>query len=100
MSAITYGELYFGARKSQHPEQAKTRLDLLRELIPVSQLPDDAPLVYGDIRASLERSGTPIGANDLWIAAHAKASGLVLVSNNEREFSRVEGLIVENWVNP
>lgn len=53
---------------------------------------------YGKIRAKLEQAGQPIGNNDLWIAAHAKAGGWILVSNNEREFKRVPGLKVENWV--
>jgi len=53
---------------------------------------------YGTLRASLERAGTPIGNNDLWIAAHALALELILVSNNTSEFKRVPGLVVENWV--
>jgi tRNA(fMet)-specific endonuclease VapC len=65
--------------------------------LPVTLLPNDTASEYARIRADLERSGTPIGANDLWIAAHARAAGLTLVSNNEREFRRVPGLAVENW---
>ena len=61
-------------------------------------LPDESPLHYARIRAELERAGTPIGANDLWIAAHALASGLIPVSNNLREFGRVAGLATENWI--
>ena len=53
---------------------------------------------YGQIRSTLERAGQPIGNSDLWIAAHARAEGWVLVTNNEREFLRVDGLMVENWV--
>jgi tRNA(fMet)-specific endonuclease VapC len=53
---------------------------------------------YGDIRADLERKGTPIGVNDLHIAAHARSEGLILVSNNLREFERVTGLRTENWL--
>lgn len=53
---------------------------------------------YGDVRFHLEQAGTPIGANDLFIAAHARAIGLVLVTNNEREFARVPGLAIENWL--
>lgn len=60
-------------------------------------LPDESPNHYARIRAELERVGTPIGANDLWIAAHALASELILVSNNLREFGRVPGLATENW---
>jgi len=54
---------------------------------------------YGEIRAILQWSGQPIGNNDLWIAAHARAEGWILVTNNETEFRRVPGLLVENWVN-
>jgi len=60
-------------------------------------LPETAAEAYGTIRAELERKGQMIGNNDLWIAAHAKAAGLTLVTNNEREFRRVRGLRVENW---
>lgn len=97
MSMITYGELLLGAEKSQHPKQAADRLERFVVLVPVLSLPDESPRHYARIRAELERAGTPIGANDLWIAAHALTSGLVLVSNNLREFGRVSGLQTENW---
>jgi tRNA(fMet)-specific endonuclease VapC len=61
-------------------------------------LPDRAAAHYGRIRAGLERSGTPIGANDLWIAAHALTEDIILVSNNTSEFSRIPALRLENWV--
>lgn len=61
-------------------------------------MPPEAADEYGEIRAALEKQGEMIGGNDLWIAAHAKAAGLVLVTNNEREFKRVRGLKVQNWV--
>ena len=67
------------------------------EGVPALELPAEAAEHYGEIRAVLQRKGAPIGPNDLWIAAHARAAGLVLVSNNEREFKRVPGLKVENW---
>src|SRR5260370_15775412 len=73
---------------------------MLRELgrmLPVLGLPETAAEAYGTIRAELERKGQMIGNNDLWIAAHAKAAGLVLVTNNEREFRRVRGVEGENW---
>jgi tRNA(fMet)-specific endonuclease VapC len=97
MSMVTYGELLFGAEKSQHPEQATGRLHCFVELVPVLALPEESPLHYARIRAELERAGTPIGANDLWIAAHALATNLILVSNNLGEFGRVSGLQSENW---
>jgi tRNA(fMet)-specific endonuclease VapC len=61
-------------------------------------MPENAGVTYGAIRASLESRGKPIGNNDLWIAAHAKAAALTIVTNNEREFKRVPGLKVQNWV--
>ena len=97
MSMITYGELLFGAEKSQHPQAVKDRLQRFVELVPVLPLPEESPRHYARIRSELQRTGTPIGANDLWIAAHALASGLILVSNNLREFGRVTGLAAENW---
>jgi tRNA(fMet)-specific endonuclease VapC len=97
MSMITYGELLFGAERSQHPQAVRERLQRFIELVPVLSLPDQSPRHYARIRSELERAGTPIGANDLWIAAHALASGLILVSNNLREFGRVTGLATENW---
>jgi tRNA(fMet)-specific endonuclease VapC len=97
LSVITYGELVYGAEKSA---QRAAALELLRELaqvLPVQGLPETAAESYGTIRAELERKGEMIGNNDLWIAAHAKAAGLTLVTNNEREFRRVRGLKVQNW---
>jgi len=78
-----------------------TAREVLRELaqvLPVMGLPEMAAEAYGTIRAELERKGRMIGNNDLWIAAHAKAVGLTLATNNERKFRRVRGLKVENWV--
>ena len=66
--------------------------------ISVLSLPAEAGKWYGIMRAALERNGEMIGANDIWIAAHAKSTGLTLVTNNEREFKRIPGLNVENWV--
>ena len=98
MSLITYGELRYGAEKSRYHEQALEKLAGLVELVPVLPMDPNVGQHYGSVRNVLARSGTPIGANDLWIAAHASAEGLVLVSNNLKEFSRVEGLKTENWV--
>jgi len=97
LSVITYGELMYGVKKSQFREQAALRLDELAALIPVIALPLQAGRFYGEIRADLEARGEVIGNNDLWIAAHAKAAGLTLVTNNEREFRRIAGLKVQNW---
>jgi tRNA(fMet)-specific endonuclease VapC len=66
-------------------------------LLPVLKLPSRAGEFYGSIRAALAARGDMIGNNDLWIAAHAKAAGLILVTNNEREFRRIDGLEIQNW---
>ncbi|MEW6218704.1 MAG: type II toxin-antitoxin system VapC family toxin [Thermodesulfobacteriota bacterium] len=100
MSVVTCGELWHGAEKSLAPERARAALQGLTEVLAVLALPADAGRHYGRIRAALERMGQPIGNNDLWIAAHACAAGLCLVSNNEREFARIAGLRWENWAAP
>lgn len=97
LSVITYGELLYGAAKSQHRQTAMERLRDLVSFLPVMALPEGAADQYGAIRALLESRGETIGGNDLWIAAHAKCANLVLVTNNEREFRRVPGLKVQNW---
>lgn len=98
LSVITWGELVYGAEKSQFREQAITQLTELAGLVPVMDLPLQAGQFYCAIRAQLEVKGEVIGNNDLWIAAHARAAGLTLVTNNEREFRRVRGLKIQNWV--
>ncbi len=98
MSAITYGELCFGAEKSSKPKETRHILEHLIALIPVLALDVGVSTHYGKIRQYLQASGKPIGNNDLWIAAHALASKLILVTNNVAEFERVPGLRVENWV--
>ena len=97
LSVITYGELLYGAERSQQRTRALESLARLVSLLPVLPLPDEAASAYGEIRAALEKRGEMIGGNDLWIAAHAKSAGLTLVSNNEREFKRVSGLKLQNW---
>lgn len=97
LSVITFGELVYGAEKSVHRSVALKQLQELAALLPVVGLPETAAQTYGSMRASLERKGMMIGNNDLWIAAHARAAGLALVTSNVREFSRVEGLEVQNW---
>jgi tRNA(fMet)-specific endonuclease VapC len=97
LSVITYGELLYGAARNAQGEKALERLRALITVIPPLPLPEGAAEIYGAIRAELERRGEMIGNNDLWIAAHALASGLILVTNNEKEFRRVRGLKVRNW---
>jgi tRNA(fMet)-specific endonuclease VapC len=98
LSVITYGELLYGAAKSTQRNVALERLRELAQFLPALPLPEIAAETYGTIRADLESQGEMIGNNDLWIAAHALASNLTLVTNNEKEFRRVHGLKVQNWV--
>ena len=90
-------KLEYGAAKSANPE--KNHAAIIRLLFVLDVLPfgDKAAIEYGNIRAYLERKGTPIGPLDMLIAGHAKAEGRVLVTNNAKEFVRVPGLKVENW---
>jgi tRNA(fMet)-specific endonuclease VapC len=97
LSVITYGELVYGAEKSQFRQEARKQLAELAGLLPIMALPLRAGEFYGSIRASLETKGEVIGNNDLWIAAHATAAGLILVTSNEREFRRIQGLEIQNW---
>jgi tRNA(fMet)-specific endonuclease VapC len=99
ISIITWGELLYGAQKSQQRKKVLQLLEEFKTIIPVLTMPETAGETYGAIRAALESKGTLIGNNDLWIAAHAKAAALTLVTNNEREFNRVPGLKIQNWVN-
>ena len=98
MSVITFAELINGAKKSQHVEANLRRLNALSELIDVLPFDKAAAMAYGDVRSDLEKRGLIIGGNDLFIAAHALSLNLKLVTNNQREFSRVNGLKIENWV--
>lgn len=98
LSAITLAELRFGIEKGEFRTEDGKTLEGLLELLQVDDFPGRAAQDYGEIRASLERSGRKIGPNDLLIAAHARRLGAVLVTNNEREFRRVPGLTVQNWL--
>jgi tRNA(fMet)-specific endonuclease VapC len=97
MSCITFGELLYGAEKSARREAVLRTLQRLAEKIRVLPLERSVSTEYGRLRAALERKGTPLGNNDLWIAAHALAAQLTLVTNDQREFGRVPGLRTENW---
>lgn len=100
VSVITWGELRYGAEKSMHRERVVQSLDEFSALVSVEPVPKAAGKEYGAIRAALEAKGTPIGNNDLWIAAHARTARLTLVTNNENEFQRVQDLKIENWASP
>lgn len=97
MSLVTYGELQFGALRSNNAVKARAVLEELANYIPVLPMSEDTAKDYADIRADLAEKGTPIGNNDLWIAAHARTLGCTLVTNNLKEFERVSGLQLENW---
>ena len=97
VSVVTLAELEYGVFNSSNPERNQLALTLFLANIDAIPFDDDAAVEYGRIRADLRRKGTPIGANDLMIAAHAKSLGMTLVTNNTREFSRVEGLMLEDW---
>lgn len=97
ISSITLAELEYGMKHSSNP--AKNEQALLRFLLPFDVLPFGAAAAseYGEIRAYLQKVGTPIDAMDMLIAAHAKSEDIVLVTNNTRGFERVVGLELENW---
>lgn len=98
ISSITYAELVHGVEKSQAKEKNRIALTLLLAKIQIIPFDSMAAQVYGMVKADLQRQGTPIGPLDTLIASHAKALDLTLVTNNTREFMRVEGLKLEDWV--
>jgi len=98
ISSITVSELYYGVEKSQHVEKNRQALSLFLAPLNILTYDEKAAIVYGKIRATLQVKGTVIGALDMLIAAHAKSMGIVLVTNNTKEFIRVEDLDVENWI--
>ena len=96
LSSITVAELFYGVRKKQNK---KLEVAVREFLLPLEKFcfDENAALHYGEIRAQLESTGSLIGAHDMLIAAHAKSIEAILVTNNVREFQRVQGLVVENW---
>ena len=98
ISSITLAELLHGAEKSERQEHNMRRVEDFISRLDVLPYGSKAAAHYGNIRADLERQGRTIGVNDLHIAGHARCDGLVLVTNNTKEFDRVDGLRVENWV--
>jgi len=97
VSSITVAELVYGVAKTR---SARNRAALEGFLLPleIADFDLDAAMAYGEVRAGVEQKGTPIGPLDMEIAAHAIALDVILVTNNQREFSRVAGLRCENWV--
>ena len=98
ISVLTKAELLFGVAVSPRPSRDRESLVQLLAYMQILDLPEAAADHYAEIRADLQRKGKLIGANDLLLGAHARCLGLTLVTNNVREFSRVPGLKVENWV--
>ncbi len=97
ISTITLAELEYGVARSRYPD--RNRIALLEFLVPFTILDFDqkASMGYGRIRALLDAKGKPVGPMDLLLAAQAKSHNLILVTNNEKEFARVDGLRIENW---
>jgi tRNA(fMet)-specific endonuclease VapC len=98
VSAITLAELRFGVAKSASPKRAGSNLRTLLAKVAVVPFDEDATERYGELRATLERRGSPIGPLDTLIAAHALSLGWGLITHNTREFRRVPGLRVEDWL--
>ena len=97
ISSVTLGELVFGAEHSQQVERNLADIEALIARLEVLPFDEAAAYHFGQIRAELYRTGRPIGSYDMMIVGHARACGLKLVTNNTREFKRVQGLIIENW---
>ncbi|MGV6816506.1 MAG: type II toxin-antitoxin system tRNA(fMet)-specific endonuclease VapC [Thiotrichales bacterium] len=97
ISTVTWGELVFGAERSAKPEQNQADLDSMAARLEVLPFNDKAGSHFGQIRAELYSQGCPIGPYDMMIAGHARSEGLILVTNNTKEFERVPGLRLDNW---
>jgi len=98
LSPVVLGELSLGVEKSAYPVRNAARLEAVTRELELAPIDGEVAHHYAEIRAFLEQQGTPIGANDYWIAAQARAIGAVTVTANEAEFRRVPGLAVENWL--
>jgi len=98
ISWITLAELEFGVAKSQHQEKNQAALDEFVLPLEIANFSREAARVYGRVRATLEKKGTPIGSMDMMIGAHALSLGVTLATNNTREFSRIKGLTVVDWL--
>ena len=99
LSVITAGEFYYGVAHAPVSALRDQRAQRLLDFCGLLPLDGEVATRYGTVRADLRRAGTPIGPNDLWLAAQALAHGLVMVTRNAREFKRVKGLKVETWAN-
>ena len=97
ISSITLSELLYGVSKSSKPEQNLMALTQFVAPLEILSCGDEAAQYYGDLRAQLEKQGTPIGSLDMLIAAHALSIACTLVTNNEKEFIRIPNLRIDNW---
>lgn len=97
LSAVTRGEIAYGVRHMLPKPRTLQRINALLESFPTLELSAEVAHQYGELRAHLRTRGTPIGPNDLWIAAHALTNQYTLVTNNVGEFSRIPGIKLENW---
>lgn len=97
ISAVTLGELVFGAEHSRQVERNLADIEAMSARLEVLSFDNKAAYLFGQIRAALYSAGRPIGPYDMMIAGQARASGLILVTNNLKEFERVPGLILEDW---
>ena len=97
ISSITLGELHYGAEKSARRTENLIAIENFIARLLVLPFAEKAAAHYGQLRAELERAGTPCGPHDMQIAAHARSEGLIVVTNNIREFSRMPGVRVETW---
>ena len=97
ISSITLGELHYGAEKSARRAENLTAIEHFVARLDVLPFNGKAAAHYGQLRAELERAGTPCGPHDMQIGGHARSEGLIVVTNNLREFSRMPGVRVENW---
>ncbi len=98
ISAVTWGELIYGAEKSSHPERNLADIEQMAARLEIAPFETLAAAHFGQLRAELYQIGKPIGPYDMMIAGHARSMGFILVTNNLKEFERVPGLRVENWV--
>jgi len=98
ISSVTLAELEFGVAKSQHLEKNQAALDEFVLPLEIANFDRETARVYGRVRATLEKRGTPIGSLDMMIGAHALSLGVTLATNNTREFSRIKGLTVVDWL--
>ncbi|OOR98958.1 VapC toxin family PIN domain ribonuclease [Haemophilus paracuniculus] len=98
VSSITVAELYYGAEKSEFPERNLRIIEDFLSRLEILPYTQKAAQHFGLIKAKLAKQGKIIGENDLHIAAHARSEGLIVVTNNLREFERIDGLCLENWV--